>query len=122
MKVSSAVAAALIVCAAASATAQTAQTAGTGDTRTQYPAFLTNSYFSFNVGSIGYLFTGRQLEPGFEAESISKPRPAVRVDFFGHRFAKHLLAQVTYMRPARFVTYHNINGDQDRHQTSMAYA
>jgi hypothetical protein len=118
-KLWTALTAALIVCVATSASAQAP---AAEDTRTQYPSFLTNSYFSFNIGSIGYLFTGRQLEPGFEAESITKPRPAVRVDFFGHRFNKHLLAQVTYMRPARFVTYHNINGDKDRHQTSMAYA
>ena len=110
---------ALIVCAA---TRASAQQAAADDTRTQYPAFMSNSYFDFNVGSIGYLFSATQLEPGFQAESIDRPRIAVRADFFGHHFTKHFSAQVTYMRPARFVTYHNINGNKADSQTSLAYA
>src|SRR5471030_510833 len=108
-----------MVCAA---TRASAQPAASDDTRTQYPAFMSNSYFDFNVGSIGYLFSATQLEPGFQAESIDRPRIAVRADFFGHHFTKHFSAQVTYMRPARFVTYHNINGNQADSQTSLAYA
>jgi hypothetical protein len=115
----SALAGALIVCAAARAAAQEAPA---DDTRTQYPAFMTNSFFSANVGSIGYLFSGTQLEPGFQAESIDKPRLAVRVDFFGHHFTKHLSAQVTYMRPVRFVSYNHVNGDPGVSQVSNAYA
>jgi hypothetical protein len=111
--------AALIVCAATGASAQEARP---DDTRTQYPVFMANSYFSFNVGSIGYLFTGQQLQPGFQVESIDKPRLAVRVDLFGHRFTKHLSAQGTYMRPARFVAYNNVNGNQQTSQVSNAYA
>ena len=115
--------AALVVCAATCASAQTAQPAATADdTRTQYPAFMRDSYFDFTVGSIGYLFSGTQLQPGFQADSIDRPRIAVRADFFGHHFTKHFSAQVTYMRPARFVTYHNINGNQADSQTSLAYA
>jgi hypothetical protein len=110
---------ALIVCVA---TCASAQQATSEDTRTQYPAFLTNSYFSFTVGSIGYLFSGQQLEPGFEVESIDKPRLAVRVDFFGHHFTKNLSAQVTYMRPVRFVGYNNVNGTAATRQVSNAYA
>ena len=126
MKLSSVLAAALIVCAATGASAQQAQQAqqatSDDDTRTQYPAFLSNSYVSFNVGYIGYLFTDRQLEPGFQAESIDKPSLAVRVDFFGHRFTKNLSAQVTYLRPARFVGYNNVNGNKTTSQVSNAYA
>jgi hypothetical protein len=110
-----------IVCAAASASAQEPAKAA-DDTRTQYPAFMSNSYFTFTVGSIGYLFTGAQLEPGFQAASIDKPRLAVRADFFGHRFTKNLSAQVTYMRPARFVSYNDINGKTGGNQVSNAYA
>ena len=73
--------------------------AGPDDTRTQYPAFMRDSYVSLRGGYIGYLFTATQLEPGFQAESIERPRPAVRLDFFGHHFTKNLAAQVTYMRP-----------------------
>ena len=109
---------ALIVCVA---TCASAQEPTSEDTRTQYPAFLTDSYFSLNVGSMRYLFSGQQLEPGFQAESIDIPHLAVRVDLFGHRFTKHLSAQITYMRPARFVVYQNVNGDKENRQVSSAY-
>ena len=112
----------VLVLIAASTTAASAQDRSSEDTRTQYPAFLVNSYFSVTVGSIGYLFSGRQLEPGFEAESIEKPRLAVRADLFGHQFSRYLSAQVTYMRPVRFVTYHNVNGTGSTSQVSNAYA
>jgi hypothetical protein len=110
---------ALIVCAA---TCASAQEAASDDARTQYPPFMADSYFSFTVGSIGYLFSGTQLEPGFQAESIDKPRLAVRVDFFGHHFTRNLSAQVTYMRPVRFVGYNNVNGTATTRQVSNAYA
>ncbi len=114
----------LVVCLSAAASAQEAPvpTPAAEDTRTQFPAFMTNSYFTFTVGSIGYLFTGAQLEPGFQAASVDKPRLAVRADFFGHHFTKHLAAQVTYMRPARFVSYNDINGKSGSNQVSNAYA
>jgi hypothetical protein len=112
---------ALIVCLAAPASAQDA-TAADADTRTQYPAFMRDSYFTLRGGWIGYLFSATQLEPGFEAESIEKPRPAVRLDFFGHHFTKNLAAQVTYMRPGQFVEYNNINGKNGSHPVSNAYA
>jgi hypothetical protein len=76
----------LVLCLATGASAQdAAQEAAPDDTRTQFPAFMRDSYFSLRVGYIGYLFTGTQLEPGFQAESIERPRPAVRL-VFGHHF------------------------------------
>ena len=104
------------------ATCASAQDAAPDDTRTQFPAFMRDSYVSLRVGYIGYLFSATQLEPGFQAESIEKPRPAVRLDFFGHHFTKNLAAQVTYMRPAQFVEYNNINGPNGNHPVSNAYA
>ncbi len=92
------------------------------DGRTQYPKFMENSFFTFSVGFIGYRFGQRQLEPGFEAESVDKPKLAVRVDLFGHRFNKYLSAQAVYMRPAWFVQYKNINGTSGTQQVSNAYA
>ena len=103
------------------ATCASAQQAPETDTRTQYPAFLANSYFSFNVGSIGYLFSADQLQPGFQVQSVDVPRLAARVDLFGHHFNKYVSAQVTYLRPARFVAYNNINEDGKTGQVSMAY-
>ncbi len=102
--------------------AASAQNATPDDARTQYPTFMRDSYFTLRGGSIGYLFTPTQLELGFQAESIEKPRPAVRIDFFGHYFLKHLAAQLTYMRPGQFVEYININGPNGRHPVSNAYA
>jgi hypothetical protein len=92
------------------------------DGRTQYPKFMENSFFTFSVGAIGYRFGQRQLEDGFEAESIDKPKLSVRVDLFGHRFNKYVSAQAVYMRPAWFVQYHNINGSTGTQQVSNAYA
>ena len=111
---------ALIVCVATGASAQQETS---DDTRTQYPAFLTDSYFAINVGRMGNLFSGDQLQPGFQAGSVDIPRLAVRVDLLGHHFSKHVSAQITYMRPARFVTYHDLNGDAaSSYQVSTAFA
>jgi len=109
----------LLVCFAAGASAQDTVT---DDGRTQYPAFMNDSYFTFDLGSIGYLFSGTQLEPGFRAETIQKPRLAARIDFFGHRFTKNFSMQVTYWRPFQFVGYRNVNGDETTWRVSNAYA
>ena len=114
----------LMLCTAAAASAQEPVPAAPApeDTRTQFPVFMRDSYLTLRGGWIGYLFTARQLEPGFEAESIERPRPAVRLDFFGHQFTKNLGVQVTYMRPGQFVEYNNINGKNGNHPVSNAYA
>jgi hypothetical protein len=104
------------------ATCASAQEAVPEDTRTQYPPFLSNSYFTLDVGRIGYVFSGDQLEPGFKAAAVDVPGLAVRVDLFGHHFTKHLSVQATYMRPARFVAYHNVNGNLATKQVLTAYA
>jgi Lipid A 3-O-deacylase (PagL) len=80
------------------------------DARTQYPPFLAKAYFDVGFGYIGYPFSARQLEPGFEAESIRVPHAAARVVLLGQRFNEHLAAQVSYMRPIEWVGYVNING------------
>ena len=46
----------------------------------------------------------------------------MRVDLFGHHFTKHLSVQATYMRPARFVAYNNVNGNAATSQVLTAYA
>src|SRR3954468_3754749 len=108
-----------LVCCAAAVPAQDLPT--NEDTRTQYPAFLANSYFTFNVGSMRYIFSDDQLSPGYRSESVDIPHLAARVDLFGHHFTKHLAAQVTYMRPAWFVAYNNINGIEGGRQVRTAY-
>ncbi len=85
------------------------------DTRTQYPAWLANSYFSVNVGSLQKRFTQRQLEPGFRAGPIEVPHVAARVALFGHELTPFVSVQLTYMRPVRFVIYRDVNGDAAAH-------
>jgi lipid A 3-O-deacylase PagL len=85
------------------------------DTRTQYPIFLQNSYISVNVGFIDYAFSERQLDPGFAASSIAVPHVAARVAIFGHELNRVVSLQGTYMRPVRFVTYTDVNGDAAPH-------
>jgi len=85
------------------------------DTRTQYPAFLINSYFGVDAGYLDYGFTERLLEPGFHVERITVPHAAARVTLFGHEFNQNVSAQLTYMRPVQYVTYTNVNGDGSAH-------
>jgi lipid A 3-O-deacylase PagL len=87
----------------------------TGDSRTQYPALLRDSFIAAEVGAIDYPFSDRVLEAGFHAQSIGTPRPAVRVVVFGHELNSHVSLQASYMRPVRYVTYTNINGDAAGH-------
>src|SRR4030095_75177 len=75
------------------------------DTRTQYPAFLQNSFFSINAGAISYNFSQDQLEPGFRATSIAIPHVVARVALFGHEFNRFIAVQGTYMRPVKYVSY-----------------
>jgi len=89
------------------------------DGRTQYPSFLSNSYFNVNVGHINYPFSKVQLEPGFDVESIEVPHVAVRVVLLGRQFTKSLSAQVSYMRPVKYVLYKNVNGDKQNHHVWM---
>jgi opacity protein-like surface antigen len=91
------------------------------DTRTQYPALLVNSYVGATLGYIGYDFSRRQLEPGFEAQAIDVPHAAARVTLFGHEFNRLLSAQLTYMRPVVYVSYRNVNGDAIRHRLFAHY-
>lgn len=80
------------------------------DQRAQYPRLLANSYFEVGVGYIDYPFSARQLEPGFEVESVGVPHTAARVVLLGYRFNKHVAAQVSYMRPVEWVKYKDVNG------------
>jgi hypothetical protein len=91
------------------------------DTRTQYPPFLANSYVSVNAGALLHPLSRRQLEPGFDAGSIAAPRAAARVALLGHEVTPWLAVQLTYMRPVRFATYSDINGDGNAHHVWSGY-
>ncbi len=92
------------------------------DRRSQYPAALTNSFTGVSIGYINYPFSDRQLEPGYNAESIHVPHIAVRIILYGHEFNKYLSAQLTYMRPVGWVEYRNINNDHSNHTVWMNVA
>ena len=79
------------------------------DDRAQYPPILAKAYFELGVAYIDYPFTARQLEPGFQAESIRIPHAAARLGLYGYRFSEHLAAQMTLMRPIEWVGYNNVN-------------
>lgn len=89
------------------------------DKRTQYPNFLSKSYFSVNIGYINYPFSRAQMEPGYTAESIHIPHASVKIILLGYRINKNLSAQITYLRPVNWVQYKNINGDKKRHSVYM---
>ena len=91
------------------------------DPRAQYPTLLANGFFSVNVGHISYPFSSRQLEPGFSAASINIPHVTLRLVLFGHQFNKYLSAQATYMRPVRYVSYRNVNGETGGHHVWMHF-
>ena len=91
------------------------------DTRTQYPAFLSHSYFAVSLGVIDYAFSQRQLQPGFSAQTVEIPPAAARVTLFGRELNPFLAAQVTYMRPVLYVSYRNVNGDGARHRALVHF-
>jgi hypothetical protein len=111
----------LVAAATCDVIAQQQPDADAGDTRTQFPALLANSFFGVSVGRIDYRFSATQLEPGFSSRAIAIPRVTVRVTLFGHQFNKYLSAQATYMRPVRYVSYRDINGVTGGHHVWMHF-
>jgi hypothetical protein len=88
------------------------------DKRAELPKFLQKKYFGVNIGYINYNSPELKLEPGFSAESIHTYDEGIRV-FVGHQFNKNLQLQVSYMRPAYWITYKNVNGDQEEHSVTL---
>lgn len=89
------------------------------DTRTQYPPFLTNSFFEINIGYINYPFTSEHMTEGYVVDNVEIPHTAVRIIPAGYKFNDFLSAQVSYMRPVLWVRYHNVNGDGSHHPVFM---
>ncbi len=92
------------------------------DERAQYPPVLKDSYFGVNIGYINYPFSSAQLKPGHTVSSVKVPHTAVRIILFGHQFNKNIAAQISYMRPVKWVEYHNINGNGLTHTVWMNVA
>jgi hypothetical protein len=92
------------------------------DERAQYPRFLSNSYIGVSVGYIDYSFSNSQMTAGFKAESIRVPHLSVRALLFGHEFNKSVSGQVSYLRPAEWVRYENVNADRSSHSVWMNVA
>lgn len=81
--------------------------------------FLINSYVGLHIGGITYPFSGAQLQPGFQVQSVATPPLAVRVIIYGHQFNKYFSAQISEMRPVEWVLYKNVNGDNLSHSVWM---
>ncbi len=92
------------------------------DQPAQYSRFLSNSYVGVQLGYIDYPFSGSQVQPGFQAQTIRIPHLAARVFLIGHEFNKYFSAQISDMRPVQWVEYRNVNGDQGRHSVWMNVA
>ena len=92
------------------------------DQPAQYPRFLLNSYVGVQLGYIDYPFSGSQVQPGFQAQTIRIPHLAARVFLIGHEFNQYFSAQISDMRPVEWVEYRNVNGDQGRHSVWMNVA
>ncbi len=77
--------------------------------RGQYSPAMKNTFFGVNIGSINYPFSTRQLQPGNTVGSVKVPHTAVRLVLVGHEFNKNIAAQITYMRPVKWVEYRDVN-------------
>lgn len=77
--------------------------------RGQYSPAMKNTFFGVNIGAINYPFSTRQLQPGNTVGSVKVPHTAVRLVLVGHEFTKNISAQITYMRPVKWVEYRNVN-------------
>lgn len=75
------------------------------DNRAQIPKILSNAFFEINIGSINYDFGQKNMEPGYNLESVKIPHAAVRLVLFGYEFNKYLAAQINYMRPVKWAHY-----------------
>lgn len=82
-------------------------------------AILRNDYFGLQGGFITYPFSAAQLQPGFHAPAVVVPHLAVGAVLVGHEFNQYLSFQVGVFRPARWVEYRDVNGDQAGHSVWM---
>lgn len=88
------------------------------DNRADYPPWLAHAFVEFSVGNIGYPFSARQLEDGFTVESVHAPKLAARL-VLGDRLSDRTSLRLTYLRPARWVAYRNVNGAGGSHSVWM---
>lgn len=84
----------------------------------QYPPFLSNSFYSINLGHINFPFSSKQLTPGYTVDNVKVFHLAIRVNL-GHQFSEHWSAQISYMRPFEWSQFRNINGDNSSHSVWM---
>jgi hypothetical protein len=96
-------------------------TAAQDDDRADYPGWLARGAVEFGIGNIDYLFSPQQLEPGHKVESVHVPNLAARLAL-AHRFTDRLSLRLSYLRPARWVQYRNLNGDASSHSVWMNVA
>jgi len=104
------------------AAAQGTQAPVPADERAQVPPLLQNAYIGLNGGLINYAFSPDQLEPGFRATDIRVHHAGFNVVLLGRQIYKGLSAQMSYMRPVRFLQYDGINGSTSSNTVWMVFA
>ncbi|MFW5891764.1 MAG: acyloxyacyl hydrolase [Bacteroidota bacterium] len=88
--------------------------------RSQYPDFISDAFFSVNIGYINYPFSELQLELPYETvESVVVPHTAVRLMLYGRSLTDWLEVQVSYMRPVLWVEYNNLNNQPSKNTVWM---
>lgn len=88
--------------------------------RSQYPGFISDAFFSVNVGYINYPFSELQLELPYQTvESVVVPNTGVRLMLYGRSITDWLEMQISYMRPVLWVEYNNLNGQTSRNTIWM---
>ncbi|PHQ80620.1 MAG: hypothetical protein COB66_04315 [Coxiella sp. (in: Bacteria)] len=79
------------------------------DNRRQIPPVLQNTYFGLNAGYLYIPYSNSDLKNNVTAKSVDNSLIAIKVSI-GHYFNKYLALQLSYLRPIRWVKYHDIQG------------
>jgi lipid A 3-O-deacylase PagL len=77
----------------------------------QLSPFLANTYFNVNFGLINYPFSNDNLLNGYTSNNIKKSKFSARI-LLGYKFREDFAVQFGVMRPASWVKYADINGQQ----------
>jgi len=78
---------------------------------TQLTPFLSKAYYNINFGLINYPFSNNNLAIGYSASVIKKSKFSARI-LLGYKFKEDFAIQFGVMRPANWVQYTDINGQQ----------
>lgn len=87
------------------------------DSRAQFPKLLANSYFNACPGYMQYPYTNDHVQPGHSIDEIKIHHGAARV-IIGHEFSKYFSAQLSVMRPVKWVEFKGWDGTGEGRATA----